>query len=379
VTTSDRLTTFTDWLAADGARYWLLIVPALLAALVGWRVVRFFRAGRPDARVTLVATVIGLGWSAQGMWDTAVHHYKVAPALAAVLFLLFESFMVGNMLRAVRYRTDRIRRARPVRFVWLTAVVMGIVVSLAEGAGQAPLRIAVPLLVAGNWWIELVADDDPADRLATSWKWTPRRLGLALGLLEPGARDAVTIDRDRLTAKLTDMRFRQHYGWAKFGDLTGRVNRIRKLTLLADDAILAESDARLVRAARSVSVPALEQPAPIKEQPAPESHPTMPEQPDKPKRVPTPPAPPSEPVPAEGTPLPQGVHIRAGRTLRGPALRADATDRLHASIGAERPRGMTAADLAALYTPPLGRRTAEAIAADARRTMPTNGHEFTNA
>jgi hypothetical protein len=378
VSTSEIPDTVTGWFGDDPTRLWLLVVPTALAIVIGWRLIRFARGGRPDARVTLVATLIGLGWSAQGMWDTAVHHYSVAPILAAVLFLLFESFMVGNMLRAARYRTDRVRRARPVRFVWLTAVVMGVIVALAEGAGQAPLRLAVPLLVAGNWWIELVADDDPADKLSTSWKWTPRRLGLALGLLEPGAKDAVTIDRDRLTAKLTALRFRQRYGWTWLGDVTGRSRRIARLGLLADDAIVTESDLRLQRAARLMG----DEPVPPADQPAPESHPTMPEQPAPPARVPAPtpePEPEPEPAPTEGTPLPQGVHIRAGRTLRGAALRADAAARLQASIGAERPRGMTTAELAALYTPPLKVRTAEAIAAEARKSLPVNGHRFADA
>jgi hypothetical protein len=370
VSTPDSLATAVRWLVANPGKLWLLAVPVALLALVVWRTVRAARADRPDALVTLVATVIGLAWSAQGMWDTAVHHYGVEPLLASVLFLLFESFMVGNMLRAVRYRDDRVRRTRPVRFVWLTAVVMGIVVSLAEGIGQAPLRIAVPLLVAGNWWIELVADDDPADRLATSWRWTPRRLGLALGLLEPGARDATTIDRDRLTAKLTALRFRQEYGWSWLSEVTGRPRRIARLALLADDAIVAESSARLARAGRLLGTaePAPADPPPPP-QPAPESHPLPPEQPAEPIII--------KPVPAN-RPRPQGVHTTPdGETLRSPALREDAIKRMRASMTPGRPRGMTAAELAGLYTPPLGLRTAEGIASDARAAAASesvNGH-----
>lgn len=364
MTTFNAPEAVTSWFGADPARLWLLLAPAVLLVLV---VVRLRRAGRPDRRVTLLATVIGLGWSAQGMWDSAVHTYRVAPVLAAVLFFLFESFMVGNMLRAARYRDDRVRRSRPVRFVWLTAVVMGVIVALAEGASQAPLRLAVPLLVAGNWWIELIADDDPADQGTTSWRWTPRRLGLVLGLLEPGERDAVTIDRDRLTAKLTALRFRQAYGDARIGDLIGRPRRIAKLGLLADDAIVAESTARLARAARLLAP----------DQPATESHPTLPDQPDPPIIVPIP-KPEAKPAPPEDTPRrPQGVHtnVFSGAVLRGPALRADAAAQLLASVNQDYPRGITAAQLAEHYTPPLGTRTAEAIAAEARKRI--NGHALT--
>jgi hypothetical protein len=356
------------WLVAVPYRLVFLLIPLALVALI---VLRVRAMGRPDRRVTALATVVGLGWSAQGMWDSAVHTYDVVPALAAVLFFMFEAFMVGNMLRAARYRADRPRRSRPVRFVWSLAVIMGVVVALAEGIEQAPLRLAVPLLVAWNWHLDLVADDDPAEHVATSWRWTPRRLGLTLGLLEPGARDAVTIDRDRLTARLTALRFRQRYGAPWFGELTVRPRRIARLGLDADDEIVAESDARLARAARLFATP---------EQPAPESHPTMPDQPAPPVIVPAP-KPQPKPAPTDDPPprRPQGVHEIGGQLVRGPALRADATARLLASVKPNRPRGMSAAELSALYTPPLGQRTAEAIVAEARRNLPTNGHAFTPA
>jgi hypothetical protein len=356
------------WLVAVPYRLLFLLIPLALVALL---VLRVRAMGRPDRRVTALATVVGLGWSAQGMWDSAVHTYDVVPALAAVLFFMFEAFMVGNMLRAARYRTDRPRRARPVRFVWSLAVIMGVVVALAEGIEQAPLRLAVPLLVAWNWHLDLVADDDPAEHVATSWRWTPRRLGLALGLLEPGARDAVTIDRDRLTARLTALRFRQRYGAPWFGELVVRPRRIARLGLIADDEIVAESDARLARAARLFAAP---------EQPAPKSHPTMPDQPAPPVTVPAP-KPEPKPAPTDGPPprRPQGVHEIGGQLVRGPALRADAATRLMASVKPNRPRGMSAAELAALYTPPLGQRTAEDIAAEVRRNLLTNGHAFTPA
>jgi hypothetical protein len=43
-------------------------------------------------------------------------------------------------------------------------------------------------------------------------------------------------------------------------------------------------------------------------------------------------------------------------------------------MAADRPRGMTIAELAAHYDPPLKQRTAETFAAEARRM---NGHDLT--
>jgi hypothetical protein len=75
-------------------------------------------------------------------------------------------------------------------------------------------------------------------------------------------------------------------------------------------------------------------------------------------RPPKPPVPPRpEPAPDD---LPQGVHVRAGRALRGPELKADA-------VSLVRTRGLSNADLAAQYTPALKERTAQAFGAEARK------------
>lgn len=344
--------------------YLLIAVPIALLVLA----VIARHSERPDRRVTLIATVIGLAWSAQGMWDSAVHTYEVAPTLAAVLFFLFESFMVGSMLRAERFRTDLKRRPRFVHAVWGTAVLMGTIVALAEGITQAPLRFSVPVLVAYNWWLDLTADDDPDKKLATSWKWTPRRIGLAAGLLEPGERDAVTIDRDRLTTRITNLSFALRWGWSWPNTLMRRRVRLARLQLVADDAIVAETHARIAQAERVMEPTTA---------PSPETHPTMPEQPVEPERVPTPePTPTAEPLPK---PKPTGrgavtARMVDGSLIAGDALREHAIRRMIASITPDRPTGMSNAQLAASYTPPLGERTAQGWGAEARKRRSTNGH-----
>jgi hypothetical protein len=89
-----------------------------------------------------------------------------------------------------------------------------------------------------------------------------------------------------------------------------------------------------------------------------------------PQSIPVPPKPPepvrppkpSEPKPeSEPNGLPQGVHVREGRMLRGPELKADA-------MALVRAQGLTNAELAVQYTPPLRTRKAEAFGAEARRT-----------
>ena len=330
-----------DWPAALLVAVPVALVLAVVFAL--W-------SERPDRRVTLIATVIGLTWMAQGMWQTATTVYRVPALFAGVLFALFETFMLGNMLRANRFRSDLARRARPVRFVWSLAGTAGAVVSLAEGWRQAPLRFVVPLLVAWNWYLDLTADDDPARQQRTSWRWTPRRLRLAIGALEPGERDMETIDAARHVAKLRDLAFAVDTGAPWLTDVLRRRTRLAKLELAATDDMIRAARADLAR--RGAVLEKL--PPYLAHEPARRSSLETPSR----KLI----------VPREGT---QGVHVRDGQVLRGADLKADAVTLMRASIAAQPPRGMTTAELAAHYEPPLKQRTADTFAAEARRV---NGH-----
>jgi hypothetical protein len=100
----DRLARI-DWLLP----VLLVAVPAALVLLI----VFALTSKKPDRRVALIATTIGLAWTAQGMWQAATTTYKVPAPLAGVLFLLFETFMLSAMLRANRFRSEHaaVRRA----------------------------------------------------------------------------------------------------------------------------------------------------------------------------------------------------------------------------------------------------------------------------
>jgi hypothetical protein len=119
---------------------------------------------------------------------------------------------------------------------------------------------------------------------------------------------------------------------------------------------------------------AADQPSPRKRatpKPTPEVHPVMPPQPVEPDHVF-----PGRPVEPEPEPArrPQGVHKRGGQTLRGPELKQDAIDLVLRSVTPDRPFGMSNADLANEYTPPLGGRKADDFGAEARRRIRQNGH-----
>lgn len=341
----DVLTSIPAWpyLAAAGAA--LVAACVLLAVLLR-------KKGRSKLarRVTALATVLGMAWSAQGMWDVTVNHLEQPVVVASVLFAVFESMMVARMLKAHEYRTDFTRRARHVHAVWLIACVMAAVVALGEGWREAPLRISIPLLVAYGWYVDLTSDDDPGEKPKTSLRWTFRRAGLAIGMLEATARDAQTIDRDRLRNRITRLAFRIEHGDKRINGLLNRTTRLARLKTIADDADIAEVRARLARSTVDLypASPGKPKPPPVTETKTP-----------SPRLI----------LPAS---RPQGMHERAGRALRGADLKADALAAMRESMTPARPRGYTAAELAALYTPPLGSRTAEGIAAAARK--PVNGN-----
>jgi hypothetical protein len=330
---------------------WLaLVAGAVLMALY----VRVRRSPRPSRIVIMLGTVIGLGWSAQGMWDTAVHTYGVAVVIASVLFAMFEAFMVGAMMEAEFHRRDLARRRPWVVTVWTLAAVMALVVSLGEGWTQAPLRLSVPLVVALIWYRSLTADDDPALRQRTSLRWTPRRLALLVGAIEPGDRDERTINRDRLRDSMVRLAFRERYAPAWLASLTRtRIRRARLATDATDDD-LAVVSARLDRARRVMARTEL---------------------------APASPAAPAPPAAVRSAPLrlpavlppdrPQGVHVRDGRTMRGSELKQDAMDLVRARSLSGEP--ITNAELAALYDPPLGQRTAETYGAAGRKLALQNG------
>jgi hypothetical protein len=317
VSTDFILSAARDWRWITAAGVTALVLLAVLAALLR-------KLGRRDLSrtVTTLATVLGLAWSAQGMWDTAVHHYRQDVPVASVLFVVFESMMLARMLQARRYRTDLERRAKHVRAVWLIAAVMALVVALGEGWVQAPARLAIPLLVAYGWWTDLTADDDPGVKLKTSLRWTPRRLGLAIGMLEATASDAETIDRDILLARMVRLAFRIHHGHAWLNDILRRPVRLSRLKTLADDAAIREVRLRLARMSVDLMTPP---------------------EPEQQRRLIVPPP---------------------GR-IQLPGRKEDRLAIMRASMTADRPNGLTAQELAAELGVSL--RTAEGVAAEARR------------
>ncbi len=241
-----------SWVTSHPSIVGGLVVAAVLAAafLVAWA------RGRVTGWIVAVSWIAAFGFSAEGMWYVATDKAHVPPIVAAGVFFVFELFQVRSMLAArTRYRATTVRAAdgtvtragdpgKHGAAVWILALVMGGVVALAaHNLADAALRLSIPLGAALLWWNDLT--DEGVVRARSSWRWTPRRLLLAVGAIEPGERDFETVDWERRVAQMTVIAHKLHHGSAR---LVGwRAARLRRLTLAADDAMVAEVRRRVER------------------------------------------------------------------------------------------------------------------------------------
>ncbi|BBH71143.1 hypothetical protein ACTI_78280 [Actinoplanes sp. OR16] len=225
------------------ARREVLIIGLLLAVLVllwlGHRARKIARSERPDESLSNLVMLIGLGWSSEAVWEIARHRLGFPLGLTLLLFFIFESLLTLAMIRAKRHMREFGWPGRFGNTAWTIAACMALVAMVASHSiAEAVLRMVIPLLVVKQWWDGLVggALKKPAD--ASTWRWTPRRALLALGAIEPGERDVHTVHRERLTQQMTTLYHRINHGSNRLR--SRRSARLARLSLTADDAIIAE-------------------------------------------------------------------------------------------------------------------------------------------
>lgn len=219
-----------------------------VAGLLGlaWIARRVGRGGLAT-NITNLAAFLGLTWSATGMYEVAVTKYGQDRIVSAMICAVFEVILLSRMLKAKQYREDLPRRSKHVSAVWTIAVIMALVVALGEGLVQAPARLSIPLLVTYGWWVDLTSADDPDEKLNTSWIWTPRAIGIRLGLLRAGAKDAHQVDHDNRVAKLRTLARRIETSPAFVNVALGRVNRLAALEISSTDEMIAAARESLAR------------------------------------------------------------------------------------------------------------------------------------
>lgn len=231
---------------------WVLLGAGMLALLVlAWiagRIKRFARS--PLSRIASVLAnlfmVIGLGWSSEAIWEITHNKLKLPLLLVLLLFLVFEIALVLSMIRAAEHRKVYGWPGRPGRTTWIIASIMSVVAaSAADSFAEVLIRGAIPLVVALLWWDGLVAGATKRSAGSSSWRWTPRRLLLWLGAIEPGERDVEQVHRERLTQTMTRLEFLRRHG----SDARKKraALKLSRLSLTADDAIVAEVRDRVDR------------------------------------------------------------------------------------------------------------------------------------
>jgi hypothetical protein len=213
------------------------------------------RGDRPDDKLATIGMVIGLGWSGEAMWVIGTKLLNVPwPVMVVLLFALEVNLSVA-MIRAVRHYREHQHPGRYGQTAWIIALAIAAIASFASHSlAEVALRVAVPLLVTKTWWDGLTGNE-AARRAAgkSSWRWTPRRLLLWLGALEPGERDVETINRERVTQQMTRLYYLSLYGWKKLRPR--RRARLARLTLTADDAMIREVMRRVTRTSWTTAQP----------------------------------------------------------------------------------------------------------------------------
>lgn len=248
------------WLSANGDAL-LMWGGGALALVVTVLGVVAAKRGHVDRVSVLVATSLVLAFSAEGMFEVARERLGLPVKLAALLFIVAEAAMVAAATRAHKH-WKRLGVLGPNgRMVWWIAIPAGVIVGLnGKSLVEVLLRFGLPLLAAGLWWMGYQPDEPPGDsngpgaRRAKSgrWRWTPRRIGVHLGLIDPTDADLNQVHAERLTRRMVSLDRKRSNGasWLR----GRRTARLEKLSELATPEMVAEAALRRQRSRNIVSL-----------------------------------------------------------------------------------------------------------------------------
>ncbi|MGW3888870.1 hypothetical protein ACWD69_09285 [Micromonospora chokoriensis] len=255
------------------------LVVAVLLALA--RVCRH-QKGR-SAALTFAAAAVALGFSAEGMWEVATKALHLGPGMAILLFAFAEILMLSEASRARKKIAEERSPARHVRAVWIIAVVAGLAAaSHADNLSGQVIRAFMPMAVAWQWSSRILDDLPEAVREESRWIWTPRRIGIHLGLLKPGAVDDLSevFRQRRITALVNagvklyaeQQAAKLHAGtepdgrswWPRRDRLAAATAKLQRLAKTADKADIADAREQL-RLTFSIEQALLGQPSEVDE------------------------------------------------------------------------------------------------------------------
>lgn len=235
---------------------------AVLTLLLGFLLWRFARTANKSKIVSTVAAIVVMAWTSEGLLAVAIRKFELPVGFAAMTFFVFEAMMLAAALKSEEHRREKGTPGAAGGYVFVIAAMSGMVASFgAHNVGEVVLRVILPPLSVGLWWIFLVAErpgDKPewkaerekrADEQDARWAVTPRTILVAIGLMKPGKVTITEAQRQRRVARLTNLGYALHvwpvwtppYWWAKV-----RLGRVGKHV---DDPMVDEAVVRVVRAA----------------------------------------------------------------------------------------------------------------------------------
>lgn len=223
------------------------LLASVLALALARRVRRIARSDRPDRALSRLAMLIGLGWSSEAIWELTGRIPGFPTELRFLVFFVLEVLLILSMIRAERHVRDHDWPGRSGTTAWVVACSMSVVAgAVSHSLAEALLRMAIPVLLTKQWWDGLFTGDVKRPEWVTSWRWTPRRLLLAVGAIEPGERDVQTVHRERLTQQMTRLEFRRRHGSTRSAERSAA--KLARLSLSADDEVIAEVRRKVDRA-----------------------------------------------------------------------------------------------------------------------------------
>jgi hypothetical protein len=152
------------------------------------------------------AVIVAVALSAEGMWEAATEKLGLGPGKALLLFAFAELAMLRAARRA-RVKVHAKKKPGVYGFmVWGIAIAAGLIAaSNAPNTTEFMIRLGAPLLVAGQWWADLLDKLralNPDGDETSSWVWTPRRIGVHFGLIQPDKQDLKKVDRTRRVRRM---------------------------------------------------------------------------------------------------------------------------------------------------------------------------------
>ncbi len=247
--TTRTLTDILAWFQAHQAAYIAAAVLASALVLAGARLLRSARLASILRTVTLPLVLL---WEAQGLYRVGLRiHAPVSMAL--ILAAITSAALLTSAAYAEQSQQKHGRLGTPGRLMWVIAVFEAAVVAAnSQSPAEFALRIVLPLLSVIVFKLPYLVDpaDDKQQRPG-SWVWTPRRIGVALGLLDATAGDLRTVQSERHVRRLVAHALGYHDGPAVFRWWHRR--RFTRLMRMATEPMLDETVQRIERVRSGLS------------------------------------------------------------------------------------------------------------------------------